>query len=252
MPRTSTCGWCATSPSSPSCGTSAAPPTRCTSRSPPSAARSPASSRLIGARLLDRTTQGTKLTEAGEVFLPQAKSLLRSAAQAAARARAAAEPSRITVGYMHAGSSSPRRSASYRRQYPDADAHAVHLDYREVRDALLDHRVDVAVARLPFPTDRLNVTILYDEQRVVIVPLDHRLAGRKYVTLDDIADEPLPRVRDSTRPGPPSGVSNRGRAAAVRRRARSSTRSRTSSRSSRRGRPLPSRRTRRAGRRGPT
>ena len=38
----------------------------------------------LGARLLDRTPQGTRLTEAGEVFLPKARALLRSAAQAAA------------------------------------------------------------------------------------------------------------------------------------------------------------------------
>src|ERR1700721_1588290 len=53
----------------------------------------------LGARLLDRTPQGSRLTEAGEVFLPQAKALLRSAAQAAARTRAAAQPSRITIGF---------------------------------------------------------------------------------------------------------------------------------------------------------
>src|SRR5580658_2697019 len=52
----------------------------------------------LGARLLDRTSQGTKLTDAGQVFLPRAKALLRSAAQATAAARAAARPSRITIG----------------------------------------------------------------------------------------------------------------------------------------------------------
>jgi DNA-binding transcriptional LysR family regulator len=41
------------------------------------------------------------------------------------------------------------------------------------------------------------VTVLYDEPRVLVVPLDHRLAGKESVTLDDIADEPLPRVRQS-------------------------------------------------------
>ncbi|HEY0804373.1 MAG TPA: LysR family transcriptional regulator, partial [Pseudonocardiaceae bacterium] len=51
----------------------------------------------LGARLLDRTPQGSQLTEAGEVFLPKAKALLRSATQAAAHARAAAQPSRVTV-----------------------------------------------------------------------------------------------------------------------------------------------------------
>src|ERR1700726_2121880 len=53
----------------------------------------------LGVRLFDRTPQGTRLTEAGEVFLPRAKALLRSAAQAAAQARAAAQPSRVTIGY---------------------------------------------------------------------------------------------------------------------------------------------------------
>src|ERR1700728_2891645 len=53
----------------------------------------------LGARLLDRTPQGSKLTEAGEVFLPAARALLRSAARATAETRAAAQPSRITIGY---------------------------------------------------------------------------------------------------------------------------------------------------------
>src|ERR1700758_450015 len=50
----------------------------------------------LGARLLDRTPQGSQLTEAGEAFLPRARALLRSAAQAAATARAAAQPTRVT------------------------------------------------------------------------------------------------------------------------------------------------------------
>ena len=53
----------------------------------------------LGARLLDRTSQGSRLTEAGEIFLPQAAALLRSAAEAAALTRTAAAPSRITIGY---------------------------------------------------------------------------------------------------------------------------------------------------------
>ena len=83
-----------------------------------------------------------------------------------------------------------------RRQHPDADVQTLHLDWNEPRQALLDHRVDAAVTRLPFPTDRLHVTILYDEPRLLLVPLDHRLAGKESVTLDDIADEPMPRLPD--------------------------------------------------------
>jgi DNA-binding transcriptional LysR family regulator len=149
----------------------------------------------LGARLLDRTPQGSRLTEAGEVFLPLAKALLRSAAQATARTRAAAEPSRITIGYATNLIVTPA-VRELRHRHPDADVQTLHLAWNEPRPALLDHRVDVAVARLPFPTDRLHVTILYDEPRVLLVPLDHRLAGKESVTLDDIADEPMPRVPD--------------------------------------------------------
>ena len=150
----------------------------------------------LGARLLDRTPQGSRLTEAGEVFLPRAKALLRSATQAAAHTRAAAQPSRITIGYTTNLIVTPA-VRELRQRHPDADVRTLHLDWNEPRAALLDHRVDAVVTRLPFPTDQLHVTVLYDEPRVLVVPLDHRLAGKESVTLDDIADEPLPRMRES-------------------------------------------------------
>lgn len=152
----------------------------------------------VGARLFDRTPRGTRLTEAGEAFLPRAKALLRAAEQAAAHARAAAEPHRITVGFTSGLIVTPAVRA-LRHRHPDADVQTTHLNWDDVCHALLDHRVDAVVTRLPFPTDRLHVTVLYDEPRVLIVPLGHRLAGKESVTLDDIADEPLPRTADPVR-----------------------------------------------------
>jgi DNA-binding transcriptional LysR family regulator len=150
----------------------------------------------LGARLLDRTPHGSRLSEAGEVFLPRAKALLRSASQAAASTRAAAQPSRITIGYTTSLIITPA-VRELRHRHPDTDVHTLHLAWNEPRAALLEHRVDAAVARLPFPTDQLHVTILYDEPRVLLVPLDHRLAGKESVSLDDIADEPIPRLPDA-------------------------------------------------------
>ncbi|HTU04611.1 MAG TPA: LysR family transcriptional regulator, partial [Trebonia sp.] len=140
----------------------------------------------LGARLLDRTPQGTQLTEAGEVFLSRARALLRSATQAAAATRAAAEPSRLIVGCTPGLIITPLMR-NLRRNHPDADVQTLHLDWNEARDALLDHQVDGVVTRLPLRTDGLHVTILYDEPRLLLVPLDHRLAGKESVTLDDIA-----------------------------------------------------------------
>ncbi|MGW0945509.1 LysR family transcriptional regulator [Streptomyces sp. NPDC002623] len=150
----------------------------------------------LGACLLDRTPRGTRLTEAGEVFLPRARALLRSAAEAAAQTRAAAEPSRLTVGYSTA-TIVTLAVRELRRLHPDADVRTLHLDRHEPRQALLEHRVDAVVTRLPFPTDGLRVSVLYDEARVLVVPLDHRLAGKESVTVDDLAGEPMPRMRGS-------------------------------------------------------
>jgi DNA-binding transcriptional LysR family regulator len=149
----------------------------------------------LGARLLDRTPQGTQLTAAGEVFLPRARALIRAAAQAAAATKAAARPSAVTIGYTPGLIVTPA-VRQLRRQHPDADVQTLHLEWNEARRALLDHRVDAAVTRLPLPADGLHVTILYDEPRLLLVPRDHRLAGKESVTLDDIADEPIPRLPD--------------------------------------------------------
>ncbi|MFI2240612.1 LysR family transcriptional regulator [Streptomyces chrestomyceticus] len=150
----------------------------------------------VGARLLDRTPQGSRLTEAGEVFRVRAEALLRSAAQAVTRARAAADPSRISVGYSTGVIVTPA-VRELRRRRPDAEVHTQFVGCDAVHTALLDHQVDAVVARSPFPADRLRVSVLYDEPRVLLVPLDHRLAGRESVTLADIADEPLPRLRQA-------------------------------------------------------
>ena len=79
------------------------------------------------------------------------------------------QPSRITIGYTTSIIVTPA-VRELRRQHPDADVHTLHLDWNEPREALLDHRVDAVVARLPFPTGQLHVTILYDEPRLLLVP----------------------------------------------------------------------------------
>ncbi|MET0132714.1 MAG: LysR family transcriptional regulator [Kibdelosporangium sp.] len=145
----------------------------------------------VGVRLFDRTPQGSRLTEAGQAFLPKARELLRTAHQAMLTARAAAPPYEITIGYVEdIVITSAVRDLRHRR--PDALIRTRHLRWTDT-EALPEHRVDALVARLPlpFPTDRLRVTVLYDEPLVLVVPTTHRLAGKESITPDDFADEEL-------------------------------------------------------------
>ncbi|MEU4983242.1 LysR substrate-binding domain-containing protein [Streptomyces sp. NPDC021969] len=145
----------------------------------------------LGVRLLERTTQGSRLTAAGAAFLPQAQTLLHTAHQAVLSARSAAPPRTVTIGYVEDLVVTPA-VRDLRRRHPDAHVRTLHLDWDEAR-ALPEGRVDALVLRtpLPIPSDGLDVTVLYDEPRALLVPAFHRLARKKSVTPDDFTDEPL-------------------------------------------------------------
>ncbi len=145
----------------------------------------------LGARLFDRTPQGSHLTEAGRAFLPQAQALLHAARQAGLTARSAAPHQAITVGYVADLVITPAVRELHRR-HPEAQVSTRHLNWQDTH-ALPERRVDALVARLPlpFPADHLRMTVLYDEPRVLVVPTSHRFAGKESVALDDLADEQL-------------------------------------------------------------
>jgi DNA-binding transcriptional LysR family regulator len=146
---------------------------------------------VLGVRLLERTTQGSRLTAAGAAFLPQAQQLLHGAQQAVRTARAAAPARTITVGYVDDLVVTPVVQDLRHRQ-PDAHVRTRHLEAHDA-GALLDRRVDVLAIRapLPVPADDLDVTVLYEEPRLLLVSAAHRLAGRASVTAAELATEPV-------------------------------------------------------------
>lgn len=146
----------------------------------------------LGVRLFDRTPQGSQLTDAGRAFLPRARALLQEARRAAFTARAAMAPAAVTLGFVEDLVITPA-VRKMRLRHPDAQIQTRHLDCRAARDALLEHRVDAVLGRMPFPfpLDDLQVTVLYDEPRVLVVPASHRLADQASVIVDDFADDEL-------------------------------------------------------------
>ena len=172
----------------------------------------------IGARLFDRTPHGASLTEAGQQFLPYARTLLTTAERGAQAARSA-PAGRLVIGHVGDLTITPA-VRELRRLHPDALIRTRHLDWREL-DALPEHRVDALVTRLPLPMtrDRLRITALYDEPRMAVLPASHRLAGKDSITLDDLADQDLvacaytPTIWGTPQPGPPGSALPEGPAA---------------------------------------
>ncbi|MCF3963125.1 LysR family transcriptional regulator [Streptomyces fuscigenes] len=145
----------------------------------------------LGVRLFDRSPQGSSLTDAGRAFLRGARALLHEAEQAAGAARAAAEPRTLTVGCAE-GLVITACAQEMRRRHPGSRIRTRHLDWRDTH-ALAERRVDALVAYRPLPwsTDGLRVTSLYEEPRVLVTSASHRLANGKPVSLRALSDEEL-------------------------------------------------------------
>lgn len=145
--------------------------------------------KYLGTRLLDRTSQGTRLTPAGQTFLPRAQALLQVARQAELAVREQARTERITIGYVE-DLVITAAVRELRRRCPDAEIATRHLNCRDVA-ALSDKRVDALIARAPLPLapDDLVTTPLYEEPRMLVVPRGHPLAERASVTVEELAGE---------------------------------------------------------------
>ena len=143
----------------------------------------------LGVRLIDRTPQGSGLTEAGRAFLPDAKSLVNAAQQATLAARGTGPA--LTIGHVGDLVVTPV-VLELRRHFPAAVIRTRHLTWQEP-PALLNGRVDALVTRLPLPlpTAGLRVDLLYHEPRVAVLPAAHPLAGRDSITAGDLAGEAL-------------------------------------------------------------
>ncbi|MFI5608011.1 LysR family transcriptional regulator [Amycolatopsis sp. NPDC051903] len=141
----------------------------------------------LGVRLLERTPQGSRLTDAGEAFLPQAAALLQAARQAALTARAFAPAGKVLIGYVEDLVITPA-VRDLRGRHPRAEIGTRHLECFDER-AFAEGQVDVLVVRDPqfVPAGAARTTVLYEEPRMLVVPAGHRLAGRASVTPDDFA-----------------------------------------------------------------
>jgi DNA-binding transcriptional LysR family regulator len=146
----------------------------------------------VGGPLLERLPRGVRLTPMGRAFLPHAELAVRSAAQArrAARATAGAEGGELHVAALHsiAVGVLPDVFARWRAAHP-----RVLLRLREyataetLEEAVQRGTADLAVG--PEPTGRPGAVVPVGEEEIVlVVPFDDRLAGRTTVTLSELAD----------------------------------------------------------------
>jgi DNA-binding transcriptional LysR family regulator len=148
----------------------------------------------VGVELLSRTKRLVRLTPAGEVFLAEARDLLRQGEHALHAARRASQGfvGRVAIGFV--GSLSygllPRMLREFRARFPTVEVELLELLSKEQIDRLQARKIDLGLLRLPVGnTAGLELRTIERERFVAVLPEGHRLAKAKSVRLADLADE---------------------------------------------------------------
>ncbi|BBK37180.1 LysR family transcriptional regulator [Allostella sp. ATCC 35155] len=151
--------------------------------------------REVGVVLLFRTTRAISLTPAGEVFLDQARRLIRQTEEAVQMTRKAAAGmvGSITIGYMDFAISGPLPEIlrAFREVCPQVDIGLEHLWTERQRVALLDRRIDFGFLIGPFEHPDVAFVPVASDRLVVVAAEGHPIAAVAEVDLRTLSDAPF-------------------------------------------------------------
>ena len=152
----------------------------------------------VGARLFERTNRRVELSQAGRLFLDEARLVLAQVDKAADVARRAqlGQLGELKIGFTSSApfnSSIPQAIFAFRQAFPAVHLALQEMSSKEVAEALLDESVQVGIMRpLPLPESLVAVE-LFREPLVAIIRADHPLAvgSEKGLELSALAAEPF-------------------------------------------------------------
>jgi DNA-binding transcriptional LysR family regulator len=152
----------------------------------------------LGVQLLERRAKSVALTEAGRLFLDEARAILKGAdsAVAAVRSFAGKTATELHVGDwpLVTGGIMPGLLRAYQKAMPNVHVKLHDWPVEKNIAGVRDGRLHLAILIPPLKANALEE--LHFEELLAIrvclaVSADHPLAGRKSVSLDDAAHEPF-------------------------------------------------------------
>ena len=151
--------------------------------------------RELGVQLFQRTKRKVALTDAGRVFLEEARRTLAQVERTVrlVRRTGSGELGRLTVGFIGSAAYSvlPPIVRRFRDQYPEVDLALQELSTVQQVQALREGRLHVGFLR-PFAQETaLNCRVVLREAFVVAFPEHHPLSRHAKVRMRALADEPF-------------------------------------------------------------
>ncbi|ETK23708.1 LysR family transcriptional regulator [Pseudomonas sp. FH1] len=152
----------------------------------------------VGARLFERTNRRVELSEAGRLFLHEARLVLAQVDKAADVARRAqlGELGELKIGFTSSApfnSSIPQAIFAFRQAFAAVHLNLQEMSSTEVAESLVDESIQVGLMRpLPLP-DSLSVVELMREPLVAVLNAGHPLVegSERGLHLAQLAQEPF-------------------------------------------------------------
>ncbi len=147
-----------------------------------------------GVQLFARNKRHVELTNAGRVFLEEARKLITQAQHAVDAARLAqrGETGLVKIGIASGlGDKVNQAVAEHMKRFPGMEIQYQDGLSTRQNDALRELKIDVGFLRPPIDLVNLESEVLFEERFFVVLPREHRLAKHRELRLKDIADEPL-------------------------------------------------------------
>jgi DNA-binding transcriptional LysR family regulator len=149
----------------------------------------------LGFPLLYRTKRYVELTDAGKVFLVEARQVLAQVREAKHTAQRAyrGEVGRLVVGYISSSTYDllPLMLRVYRERFPAVEVALRELTTQEQLRALEEEYIQVGLLRLPISAPLLHVEVVRREPIVCVLPEEHPLAMRERIAVSLLAQEPF-------------------------------------------------------------
>lgn len=158
----------------------------------------------FGAQLFLRTPRGVELTQAGEMFLRDARNIRDLMEQAVERVREAGQGKRgkMDIGIFGSGILDviPKVLHAFRARHPDVQIALHQMSKKEQIEALRQHRIIAGFNRMLQPLPDLSSELVMVESIMVAVNENHPLAARPAILLKELAGQPLILFPSGARP----------------------------------------------------
>ena len=161
----------------------------------------------VGVALLERDRRSVRLTEAGRIFLEEARSILAQSSKAVLSARATAQPAHgsLNIGYIWGMFHSlvPAVVARFRQEFPDAAVNLFDFTATQQIAALREGRLDAGFIGYAGEADGAGLTCRKVGQCALVaaLPVAHPAARRRAVALRSLANEFFFVISEENYPG---------------------------------------------------